>query len=376
MVGVIAGSRVSRIYDAKQRMIMIVLISQTIMCIKIENKIKMGYAVVINGKPMTETMSECRCIECRDHFETATYYHSIRNKSNILRDTTANCVCVINGLPICKKCLTYVLDTDKCDQCHKKIERYCLTYKYIIHPLDMCSLTSGEILQEKYEHCFPIVMTTSFVNIVREALHTSTTEATNLINQYLLFMLVKALYEDSTNEDTYISPYIMIDQVWHLHMMNPNDYHIFCLYLVGMNATMSDDSWLNPHKVIQHRHIDMYNESDEVKQRRRHKGLILLSQANPKCGKLIDVHIWSDNGDKDIQQIFVKTLAGNTIAIDVDLNALGIYLMYQLDDKLQIPVVRQQCVYNGRSIEPSKTLKEQNIMRESTVHLFLRMNGC
>ncbi len=85
--------------------------------------------------------------------------------------------------------------------------------------------------------------------------------------------------------------------------------------------------------------------------------------------------LYSTNTEHIKMQIFVKTIEGKSLALEVESCSLVEDVQAKVEARCGIPASAQRFVYEGKQLDGEFALADYGVTKEDTLHLLLRLRG-
>ena len=144
-----------------------------------------------------------------------------------------------------------------------------------------------------------------------------------------------------------------MDELWRALLLLPTDYMSICLLLLGV-----------PGLVIDHNPLA---EPDAERDARRQR---TSAAYRSSFGVEMPDDIYG------CYNVFVKTLTGKTSTFRVSAGDTVARLKSLIQFSEVFPVDQQRLLFAGQQLEDGSTLGNLKILKNSTIHLVLRLRGC
>jgi hypothetical protein len=162
-----------------------------------------------------------------------------------------------------------------------------------------------------------------------------------------------------------LSPSVIIDEVWHIHLLDIENYIEVCLSIFG--------------KVLGHYPENAFETQNKERQLRRERTYEAYIEEFGKSTNDIDCFIWDkpsnkQNKEDELITVFVKHLKTHTLRCRLSQTVMDLKLMYA--DLSGVSPSVQRLIYLGKALVDDSTLLEIGVAKECTIHHVCGLRGC
>jgi len=191
-----------------------------------------------------------------------------------------------------------------------------------------------------------------------------------MLEEYYKWLTILAEHGGATK----LSPGVLIDEVWHEHILDLEDYLYICNKVAGRILYHYPENSFSPVKKDRlERWSTTYKQYDKMYG--SYTNLTHLYWYHWVQGQITQKYKYGGAGR---WQMFVKDLDGTTLTFefneDTTVDEMKLMIFEYHPD---LSPCKQRLIFAGRQLEDGKSLhKDYKITKESTIHLVLRLGGC
>jgi hypothetical protein len=159
--------------------------------------------------------------------------------------------------------------------------------------------------------------------------------------------------------NTIYSPPEKIDEIWHLHILCTKNYAAVCGILCG--------------QLINHRLVFESADARTIRLEATIKALRRFEHFNENTANIWGIPLQSPAYNlAPLGTVYVRSLSGRTVSVDYHPK----YTIGDLLIKLDMCVTGTGTIFQGRTLNTSKTCEDYNISNGHTLHSVLKLSGC